>query len=325
MVVATHAIAYAGVGDSISTFLSFWVQSVAVPPFFLVDGFLFVRSVRNPQFSYMDYCARSARRLLVPWISFSILYIMLRGGFEFVGHPQVLVVLDHTLFDLLKAVYYSSISAQLYFLPALFLIRSMSFATKYLVSVKFSHVIIVWLAYVVVWRYFSISNVQLDGIDPVINALWGMQYYFLGMALAIYGEELIHKSSFLLAGLAGLALAMVKLFVPALVMVAQYAYLCALFFVFLGLSTKGYPFVNWGVHTMGIYLIHAPMIVKFVSYLSAAAIAQSSVMRYVTISIATFSISLIVVRFLSKFSWWRYLLGEWSDQASRGALRASPG
>ena len=64
MVVATHAMAYAGVDDSIVAFLSFWVQSIAVPPFFLVDGFLFVRSARNPQFSYMDYCARSARRAL---------------------------------------------------------------------------------------------------------------------------------------------------------------------------------------------------------------------------------------------------------------------
>ena len=34
MVVATHAIAYAKVDQSLSTILSFWIQSVAVPPFF---------------------------------------------------------------------------------------------------------------------------------------------------------------------------------------------------------------------------------------------------------------------------------------------------
>ena len=315
MVVATHAIAYANLDNSIVNFLSFWVQAVAVPPFFLADGFLFVRSLhKKTQFSYLDYCARSARRLLLPWISFSILYVMFRAGFEFVGHPQILVVRGHTPGELTNAVYYSSVSAQLYFLPALFLMRSISFATRYLTLIRPVGLLVVWLAYVAAWQVFATGDDQHEQIDPVVNAAWGMQYYLLGMALSMYEGEL-RRSAFLLAGLSLAALVAAKVSGPAWVVLAQYAYICGLLFTFLGLSGKQNQFTEWGAHTMGIYLIHAPIVVKFVSYLAAMVFDQSSVVRYLIISSGTFLISLAGVRFFSRFAWWRYMLGEGRKEA----------
>ena len=153
MVVATHAMAYANLDPSMVSTISFWVQAVAVPPFFLADGFLFVQGIqRNPHVPYAAYCIRSARRLLLPWIFFSLLYLILRAGFEFVGHPPITFVLGHNLGEILSAVYYSSISAQLYFLPALFIIRIVSFATRYLIVLPSAGLIVFWLAYVYLWQ-----------------------------------------------------------------------------------------------------------------------------------------------------------------------------
>lgn len=310
MVVATHAIAYASVDKSVAAFLSFWIQSVAVPPFFLADGFLFVRCLQNnAKFSCANYCARSARRLLLPWILFSFLYMIFRAGFEIVAHPPELVVLGHTFGELLNAIYYSSISAQLYFLPALFIVRLFCFATKYLTSLRFTHLIVVWLLYVTVWQSFWSGNNHYEHLDPLVNALWGMQYYFLGMALSVCEGNLIRKP-FLLVGVTLTILLGVKVVAPAWVVFAQNAYVCSLFFVFLGFARHSRPFVGWGAYTMGVYLIHAPIVIKAVSYLFGIVFRQSSIMRYVGITVATFFISMLASQILARFSWWRFMLGE---------------
>jgi len=310
MVVATHAIAYAKVDKSLATFLSFWIQSVAVPPFFLADGFLFVRSLqKNRQFYFMDYWARSARRLLLPWMLFSVLYMVFRAGYELVVNPNDLVVIGQTFGELLSVFYYSSISAQLYFLPALFVLRSASFVTKYLVSLRPMYLIVVWVVYVAIWQSWSTANDRYESLDPVVNALWGMQYYLLGMILSLYECKLIHKP-FIFASLSFAVLVGAKVVAPAWAVFAQNAYVCCLFFVFLGLSGQARPFVSWGAYTMGIYLLHAPIIVKVVSLLSLAILPQSSVIRYLTIASATFLISVTAVRILSRLSWWRFMLGE---------------
>ena len=64
MVVATHAMAYAGVDDSIVAFLSFWVQSIAVPPFFLVDGFpTYSKPPRNMMYKILKDIQGTSSRL----------------------------------------------------------------------------------------------------------------------------------------------------------------------------------------------------------------------------------------------------------------------
>lgn len=310
MVVATHAIAYAQVDKSLTTFLSFWIQSLAVPPFFLADGFLFVRSLeRNRNFSFIDYCARSARRLLLPWLLFSLFYMVFRAGFELVVKPHDSVVIGQTFGELLKVFYYSSISAQLYFLPALFLMRSASFATKYLASLHPVCLIGVWLLYVMVWQFWSTGNDRYESLDPVVNAFWGMQYYLLGMALSLC-ECQLNRKAFLLAGLSFAVLVGVKVGAPAWAVFAQNAYVCCIFFVFLGLAGQARPFVSCGTYTMGIYLLHAPIIVKVVSLLSLTMFPQPGIVRYLAIASATFLISAIAVKNLSRFSWWRFMLGE---------------
>ena len=309
MVVATHAMAYANLEPSIISVISFWVQAVAVPPFFLADGFLFVQGFqKNPRVLYAAYCIRSARRLLIPWICFSSLYLVLRAGFEFVGHPPITFVLGHNLGEILEAVYYSSISAQLYFLPALFIIRLLSFATRYLIVLPSAGLIFFWFAYVCLWQAMPIGDESSDRIDPVINAMWGTQFYLLGMVLSVHKAR-VGQSPFYYAAVCLICLLVVKISAPAWVVLAQYAYLCCLFFLFLGLADKAYPFTMLGGLTMGIYLIHAPIILKFVSYAATKVFDQSGVARYLAISGGALLASVIIVKLCAGATWWTWVVG----------------
>lgn len=310
MVVATHAMAYAKLDDSTSALLSFWVQAAAVPPFFLADGFLFARSLQNTHhFSYAEYSVRSARRLLIPWSCFSILYVAFRAAFEYISHPAHTLVLDRTIGEVLAAVYYSSLSSQMYFLPALFMIRMLSWGTRILALLSPSRLVIVWLAYVWVWQVLPIGAEQGDRIDPLLSAAWGLQYYLLGMVLSIY-EKRIVGCPLAVATVGFVCLAVVKIGFPLWGVLAQYLYLGSLFFLFLGLGNRTSPIHVLGRLTMGIYLIHAPVILKVVSSAALVVFDQSSMARYFSTTLGAVLASVLVAILCDRARWWRFILGE---------------
>lgn len=310
MVVATHAMAYAKLEDSTISLLTFWVQAVAVPPFFLVDGFLFARNVGNcDYFSYGDYAVRSARRLLLPWACFSFLYVVFRAAFEYVSHPTHMLVLDRTVGEVLAAIYYSSVSSQMYFLPALFIIRLLFGAARALGLLQPSRLVIYWLACVWVWQILPFSAEQGDKIDPVLSAIWGMQYYLLGMVLSSYDRPIAARP-WVDVSIGFACLATVKIFVPAWGVLSQYLYLVSLFVLFRGLGDRASSLSSLGRFTMGVYLIHAPIILKVVSSGAQVVFDQSGIGRYLlTTSIAIFA-SLGIARLCADVRWWKFMLGE---------------
>ncbi len=62
--------------------------------------------------------------------------------------------------------------------------------------------------------------------------------------------------------------------------------------------------------TMGIYLIHAPIILKSVAYAAAKMFDQSGVASYLVISGGALLASVFVVKLCARASWWTYVLGE---------------
>lgn len=310
MVVATHAMAYAKLDDSTIGLLSFWVQAAAVPPFFLADGFLFARSQqRNHPFSYAEYLARSARRLLLPWSCFSILYMVFRAAFEYVSHPTHTLVLDRTVGEVLSAVYYSSLSSQMYFLPALFMIRMLSGGARTLGLLQPSRLVILWLTYVWAWQVFPIGAEQGDRISPILSAAWGMQYYLLGMVLSIY-EKRIASCPLAVATIGFVCLAAVKIGFPSWGVLAQYLYIGSIFFLFLGLGNRSSPAHSLGRFTMEVYLIHAPVILKFVSSAAVMMFDQPGMGRYISTTLGAVLASVVIARLYARARWWRFLLGE---------------
>lgn len=310
MVVATHAMAYASLDGYVRNFIEFWVQSVAVPSFFLVDGYLFVHGLQHRlQFSYGRYILRSARRLLIPWVFFNVLYTVFRVVFESIGHPAVTVVLGHTPIEILRGMYYSQISAQLYFLPALFLIRLLSCGVRFFLYLPPVAGVLIGGGYILLWQMMSMSSLETNGLDPVLHALWGIQYYLLGMVLASYQNQ-IARNPLALAGIALFCLLVLKSGgFESLSVLAQFAYLVGLYFVFFALGKRGYPFTVLGTFTMGIYLFHAPVVLKVVAQL-ATMMKSPGVIQYLTITISALAISLALTRLCNSLLWCSWVLGE---------------
>src|SRR5215467_5890109 len=120
MVVGIHATAYSGLDTETKNFvLSFFQMSVSA--FFLADGYLlFFRGAFEKKFDYLQYLQKSAKRLLIPWLVFTIVYLVLRGVFEYLGYLPRVVVVGHDIPEIVKGVYLSSVSSQMYFLLSLF-------------------------------------------------------------------------------------------------------------------------------------------------------------------------------------------------------------
>lgn len=310
MVVATHATAYVNLDDSTVHFLSFWVQAIAVPPFFLADGYLLVHALRKqPKFSYVNYCVRSAKRLLIPWVLFNLLYLSSRAIFEFWGHPSLTVVLGHSAKEVLLAMYYSEISAQLYFLPALFFIRAASIGTRYLVMLPAVGLLLVWLVYVGIWETVFVAHGQEQRLDPLIHAIWGFQYYLLGMVLGIQSVSMPHRP-YVFAVIAMLFLGIATIAHQSWAGLAQYAYLLGMYFMFVALGKRHTLFSCLGGFTMGIYLFHAPVVLKFLSSIVGMTVYRGGFASYLVIVGSAIVASLVLAQFCRNFYWGRFLLGE---------------
>lgn len=120
MVVATHAFEYTQLDSQARALLSFWVYAIAVPPFFIADGFLFARGQDGEKsFSAAHYIVKSGKRLLVPWLVFSLLYAALRLAYEYWGNPSAHIILGENVSTVVAGFYYSSFAGQLYFLSLL--------------------------------------------------------------------------------------------------------------------------------------------------------------------------------------------------------------
>lgn len=310
MVVATHAMAYAKLEESMIGLLSFWVQAVAVPPFFLADGFLFARNLHNHHsFSYGEYLLRSARRLLLPWSCFSLLYVGFRATFEYVSHSTQTLVLDRTVGEVISAVYYSSVSSQMYFLPALFIIRLLSGGARTLGLLQPYTIVMLWVGYVCAWQVLPIGPGQEGRIDPLVSAAWGIQYYLLGMVLSIHDSR-VARHPLVVATTGFVCLTVVKIVVPSWGVLAQYLYLASLFFLFRGMGSRASSVNSLGRFTMGVYLIHAPVILKFVSSAALMVFDQSGMGSYLLTTLVAVLASLVIARLAASARWWRFLLGE---------------
>ena len=253
--------------------IAFWFQ-IGVPIFFLVDGFLFLYRLEcHGKFNYTDYVLKSARRLLVPWAGFSLLYLLVRLAYEYIGNPFEQLVLHRGFTDIMIAIWVGASAGQMYFLLSLFILRSLAFATRYIPKLPSITVLCgVGVAGVIWWgiqngmlpRGFQLRANWGGGQDPFVHAIWGLQYYLLGCSLYLYRAWLFRHARAVASGalllFAGLSLSGTKwLFVQ------QYAYLVSVYSMFMVIEKGGGVLSTIGRHTMGVYLLHFPGILKLIS------------------------------------------------------------
>ena len=317
MVIGQHALGYSQLPPEIQAAVKYWFQ-IAVPVFFLVDGYLFFHKLeRIGKLNYSIYIGESARRLVWPWVCFSGLYLITRLVYEYFGHPLDYVVWGRSPVDLLVAVWVGTPAVQMYFLLSLFFVRSLAFATQHLRGV---HPIFILAA---VWMMnglwgiingMTIGEFQLKaswsgGQDPLLHAIWGLQYYLFGCALYVSNSWLSKHAVLLAAGIstAFMAISFGEFGAPVL---AQYSYLCSFYLLFLAMGDQPRLLGEIGASTMGIYLLHQPIILRAISLAVALVLDNSGVWWYLLVAIGTLLCSMWITRLLVKVPNVRFLFGE---------------
>jgi surface polysaccharide O-acyltransferase-like enzyme len=265
MVVAVHVFGYVKFGSQeMSDLIWFIIDSIAVPVFFLVDGFLFsMKQMENHTFEYKVYIRTSARRLLVPWVVFSLAYAIFRWGIEIAGFTTEKIIIGATTPQLFLQIYTSGVAPQMYFLLSLFLVRTLALLNRGLVVAPAWIVILSFACYTAFYRGFFHdeyrSVIPLPGLDPVQHAFWGLQYYLLGIVLFKLRVQLTKYAPVIAGGTFVLVVGF-RLTMHTASFLSQYAYLIFAFCFFMTISRRENVLSAAGMHTMGIYLFHNPVL-----------------------------------------------------------------
>ena len=299
MVVGVHSLGYClPLPVDQRQLISFIVHTISVPVFFLVDGYLLGRSlVITKNYNFSKYVKGSTIRLLLPWAVFTFFYTLSRYIFELTGFLSERIILGHSWQEILASAYGSVYAPQMYFLLSLFLIRLCSPIIKmFFVNKNIFVIILIFLCYLAVYNplknylipYLSIKG----GQEPILHALWGFQFYFLGAIILLAYEKVDIKNIFPPLLMLFIVFLVIKntIFIVYLNRISQILYLLifSLFFITFKINIR--PFNVIGENTMGIYLIHAPIVLKGVSII---------LNRFLTIPLASYLSILFVVTVLS--------------------------
>jgi peptidoglycan/LPS O-acetylase OafA/YrhL len=316
MVVAIHAAEYSNLSDNNKHFVLSFFQ-IAVSAFFLADGYLFFyQNGTGRTFKYPSYLAKSAARLLIPWVIFNTIYLMLRGLLEFLDYLPDKIVVSSTVPHIAIILYVSSISSQMYFLLSLFLIRLCAPIIKLLRLLPSYGIAVIFFSYALAWNNLDISALSICSsgglpggcFDPIMHALWGLQFYLLGACLYTFGPRL-HSP-------AAITTIIILLYIVAKItnsltpVLEQYFHLLTSYFIVTALIRSENLLTRLGTMTMGIYLLHMPIVLKAASLIVPRVFGrQNPLTNYALITLATFFVSLFLVIALSKIELGRYSLG----------------
>ena len=318
MVVAIHTRAYVDLTDQADQIIKPIVSLIAVPFFFLCDGFLFVNArIRDQRFAYQTYMINSAKRLLIPWAMFSVFYLMIRWACETAGVLKQEFVVGQDPTSVLIDVYGSAIAPQMYFLLSLFLIRTMTVFSRFLATVPIA---IVWIAFVVYSFLFqeviasSLRNAIAIDLDPIRHALWGLQYYLLGAVLSRHHARIAGSAKALAcAALGACCLTLALNGFERHLVILQYGSMLGAYFFFLTASSRKSWLSRMGQSSMGIYLLHAPVLVKGVSVIVRTFNAQP-ILSYIFVVAVTITAAYSITLLIRKVPNGTVIFGEFSKK-----------
>jgi hypothetical protein len=165
------------------------------------------------------------------------------------------------------------------------------------------------MSYIVLYVFSNPKHWFSPGADPVLLALWGMQFYLLGVVLRKWHEQITPAAGWI--GLTGLGLTTLGWYVllPASSFLVQLVYLVGIYGVLLRITVASSWKFTMGYDTMGIYLLHAPYVVWIVVAGLASLVPTNHVGVVVIASIATAIISWGITKVLGKYLFGRLLLG----------------
>ena len=107
--------------------------------------------------------------------------------FELTGFLNEKLILGHSVQEVVISAYGSVYSGQMYFLFSLFLVRLCSPIFRKVVFIKkYFVILLLFYCYYITYKstissIFPYLNIE-GGQEPVLHALWGIQFYLLGIA-----------------------------------------------------------------------------------------------------------------------------------------------
>jgi len=318
MVVCVHAFAYTHqLSEPLSTGMRFLVHTIPVPVFFFADGFLFAWIYKHKNFSYQTYVRRSFKRLIIPWLLFNAFYAILRYYMEYNNILSGKILVGHSMGAIIIAIYGSLVAAQLYFLVSLFLIRLLSIFTYHLITNK-SGITIVFVFFICLFLYhrfevpmWELLNIK-GGAEPILHAAWGLQYYCFGIVMERY-YKIVFNRAVIVSCLSFVSMLIALFFCNMAIgrIITPYCYLTGLFTLILAISEKRNVLSFIGKNTMGIYLLHNPIVLKGLSFIIPGLIGNP-LLSYITLTTSAFMISLAATIILFKIPHGKILFGEMS-------------
>lgn len=297
MVVGTHAAFYINLEANIHELVNQTLTLIATPIFFLVDGFIFSSKQKIAlAFNYKTYLVNSTYRLLVPWFLFSCIFLVIRFMLEYFGFFTNHIVYGINIYEIPLLFYSSELSSQMYFLLSLFIIRTLTPLTIKLCSMHTFIVLIITAAYISFYNAVEIPKLFYYPLDPILHALWGIQFYFTGLLLT----KLKTEKELVLLSISLLLLIIISSLVTGNISpVKQFTYLLILFHISKWALNNVSFFNTIGKQTMGIYILHVPLIVFPVALLSNQ-VTNNPNFQFVLVWLTTFIISFYASKILTQ-------------------------
>ncbi len=315
MVVGIHSVDYClPLPPGQALVIAYLVHKIAVPVFFMVDGFLF--AARSPRLGaqwYPGFVRSSFVRLVIPWLIFTLLYLLARLVFESAGVLNDRLVLGLG-WDVARNAYGSVIAPQLYFLLSLFLIRTAAPLWKWLVDRDsvyplMAATLLCFAAHALLVPSITPLLRIEGGQEPVLHALWGLKFYFTGLLMQrVTQRGDIDKWLIPLVVLTAGGIFVQEHYMVDLSKWTQLGYLLAFFTLFhrFGFCVRGLDYI--GRNTMGIYLVHTPVVLKAVSILLAG-MTTVPLVSYLLLWSVVMAVSLVIVEVINKIRYGPLLFG----------------
>jgi len=297
--------------------IEFIVSTVAVQGFYLVDGLLFARRLEGPGIGTSRYVVDSARRLLWPWLLFGIFYIAARYVAELRGlvEPTRLTESGLSLGTIAEMIWWSENAPQLYFLPSLFLIRCAAVARRRLfAAAPPATLILTSIALLLLFRTVIepayMRTFTHDGYDPILHALGGLAFFILGAGL--WRLRVVESRRGMAAVGIAVALVVLSLVIPPPIDVtaAQLGYLGSVYFLFATGKIKSPLLVAVGRRTMGIYLLHMPVVMKLSSSIAGWLIGPPGLATFAIVVSLSFVIAFVITAAIEGLRLSGIVLGE---------------